>query len=87
MYQLCKLVFMSHSQLHRKLDALTGLSPNKFIRIVRLNKAKELLTNASLSIASIALECGYEDPVYFARVFKQDTGMTPQEWRSVKQTK
>ncbi len=41
--QLCKLVFMSHSQLHRKLDALTGCSPNKFIRIIRLNKAKELL--------------------------------------------
>jgi len=41
--QLCKLVFMSHSQLHRKLDALTGCSPNKFIRMIRFNKAKELL--------------------------------------------
>ncbi|MBK9640788.1 MAG: helix-turn-helix transcriptional regulator [Saprospiraceae bacterium] len=72
---------MSHSQLHHKLDALTRLSPNKFIRIVRLNKAKGLLANPSLSITSIAQECGYEDPTYFARVFKQDTGMTPQEWR------
>ncbi len=79
--QLCKLIFMSHSQLHRKLEALTGYSPNKFIRIVRLNKAKELLANPSLSIAGIALDCGYNDPGYFTRVFKQEYGVTPQEWR------
>jgi DNA-binding response OmpR family regulator len=80
--QLCKLVFMSHSQLHRKLEAITGCSPNKFIRLVRLNKARELLSNPSLSITSVAMDCGYNDPGYFARVFKQDTGLTPQEWRS-----
>ncbi|MEI9807245.1 MAG: ATP-binding protein [Bacteroidota bacterium] len=80
--QLCKLVFMSHSQLHRKLDALTGCSPNKFIRIIRLNKAKELLKKSADSIASVALECGYNDPGYFARVFKQEYGITPQEWRT-----
>ncbi|MBL0358217.1 MAG: response regulator [Chitinophagaceae bacterium] len=79
--QLCKLVFMSHSQLHRKLDALTGCSPNKFIRIIRLNKAKELLKNPANSIASIAFDSGYNDPGYFARVFKQEFGLTPQEWR------
>ncbi|RXK60825.1 hybrid sensor histidine kinase/response regulator [Lacibacter luteus] len=80
--QLCKLIFMSHSQLHRKLEALTGCSPNKFIRIIRLNKAKELLADPSLSIAGIALDCGYNDPGYFARVFKQEFGVTPQEWRA-----
>ncbi|MEO6669480.1 MAG: ATP-binding protein [Ferruginibacter sp.] len=79
--QLCKYVFMSHSQLHRKLDALTGYSPNKFIRVIRLNRAKELLRNSSDSIASIALDCGYNDPGYFARVFKQEYNVTPLEWR------
>ena len=83
--QLCKMVFMSHSQLHRKLDALTGCSPNKFIRIIRLNKAKELLKQSDSSIASIALDCGYNDPGYFARVFKQEYGVTPQDWRVAKQ--
>ena len=80
--QLCKLIFMSHSQLHRKLDALTGCSPNKFIRIIRLNKAKELLMDPNASIGSIALDCGYNDPGYFGRVFKQEHGVTPQEWRN-----
>ena len=41
--ELCRYVFMSHSQLRRKLEALTGCSPNKFIRIIRINKAKGLL--------------------------------------------
>lgn len=79
--QLCKYVFMSHSQLHRKLDALTGYSPNKFIRMIRLNKATSLLKDPSYTIATIAMECGYNDPGYFARVFKQEYGVTPQEWR------
>ncbi|MBC7937475.1 MAG: response regulator [Rhizobacter sp.] len=79
--KLCKLVFMSHSQLHRKLDALTGCSPNKFIRMIRLKKARELLKDPSTSIASISLDCGYADPGYFARVFKQEFEVTPVEWR------
>ena len=79
--QLCRSVFMSHSQLHRKLDALTGCSPNKFIRMIRFNKAKELLKDPSNSIASVAMDCGYNDPGYFARIFKQEHGVTPQEWR------
>ena len=79
--QLCKLIFMSHSQLHRKLDALTGCSPNKFMRMIRLNKARDLLKNSSDSIASIALDCGYNDPGYFGRIFKQEYELTPQEWR------
>lgn len=82
--QLCRQVFMSHSQLHRKLEALTNCSPNKFIKLVRLQKAKTLLANPALPIGTIALDCGYIDPGYFARVFKQEYGLTPQEWRAGK---
>jgi signal transduction histidine kinase/DNA-binding response OmpR family regulator/ligand-binding sensor domain-containing protein len=81
--KLSKLVFMSHSQLHRKLNALTGCSPNKFIRLIRLKKAKELLQDPANSIASVAMDCGYDDPGYFARVFKQEYDVTPQKWRTL----
>jgi len=73
---------MSHSQMHRKLDTLTGCSPNKFIRMIRLKRSKELLQDSLNSITSVALDCGYNDPGYFARVFKQEYGVTPQEWRA-----
>lgn len=49
--------------------------------MIRLRKAKELLQNPTNSIGSVALDCGYADPGYFARVFKQEFGVTPQEWR------
>jgi AraC-like DNA-binding protein len=49
--------------------------------LIRLNKAKELLRIADTSIASIAFECGFNDPAYFSRAFKQENGVTPQEWR------
>lgn len=79
--KLCKEICMSHSQLHRKLSALTGLSPNKFIRNVRLNKAKSLLQAAETTITSAALSTGFNDPSYFGRVFKKEFGMTPMEWK------
>jgi signal transduction histidine kinase/DNA-binding response OmpR family regulator/ligand-binding sensor domain-containing protein len=81
--KLTKLVFMSHSQLHRKLEALTGYSPNKFIRMIRLKKAKELLQDPANSVASVAMECGYDDPAYFTRVFRQEFNDTPQKWRAL----
>ena len=52
------------------------------MRIIRLNKAKELLKNPDNTIAFIGMDCGYNDPGYFARVFKQEYEVTPQEWRS-----
>ncbi len=78
---LCKEIGMSHSHLHRKLSALTGCSATKFIRNIRLAKAKELLENQHLTITSVAFDSGFNDPGYFGRVFKQEFGMTPVEWR------
>lgn len=79
---LAKAFHLSHSQFRRKLIALTGLSPNKFIRATRLKKAKELLQDSGKSIADVASECGFNDPSYFTRVFKKEFGLAPMEWRS-----
>lgn len=79
--QLCKEMTMSSSQLHRKVTALTGLSPNKFLRYIRLTKAKKMLRDSDDPINVIAYETGFSDPSYFGRVFKKEFGMTPIEWR------
>jgi AraC-like DNA-binding protein len=79
--KLCRHLAMSHSQVHRKLSALTGLSATHFIRYVRLVKAKEMINSSGYRIAAIAMECGFYDPAYFSRVFKQEFGVTPQGWR------
>ena len=72
---------LSHSQLHRKLTAVTGLSANSFIRSIKLIKAKELLLHSPYSIQAIAYDSGFNDQAYFSRVFKQEFGETPQAWR------
>ena len=79
--KLSRALAMSYSQVHRKLSALTGLSPNSFIRYVRLVKAKALLQNSGFSITAIAYDSGFNDAGYFSRVFKQEFGVTPQAWR------
>ncbi|MBP6238697.1 MAG: response regulator [Saprospiraceae bacterium] len=80
--QLSKNIFMSTSQLQRKLTALTGHSPNQFIRVLRVQKAKKLLKTSNESINNIASGCGFTDASYFGKVFRQECGMTPQEYRN-----
>ncbi len=80
--QLARNLFMSYSQLQRKLNALIGMSPNHFIRHLRLQKSKQLLGNTDDTILNISMNCGFSDPSYFAKVFKQEFGITPQEWRN-----
>ena len=79
---LCRKIGMSHAQLHRKLKALTNLSTNQFIRVVKLQKAKSLLVDPDQSIADIAFDCGFNDPDYFTKVFKKEEGCTPTEYRN-----
>ncbi len=80
--KLCRLLALSNSQVHRKLSALTGLSATHFIRYVRLIKAKEMMVDSRFKISAIALDCGFNDPAYFSRVFKKEFGISPQQWRN-----
>lgn len=72
---------MSKSQLFRKMNSLIGMSPNKYIRHVRLIKAKAMLKETDDTVFAISLSVGYEDAGYFSRVFKKEFGMTPSDWR------
>jgi len=72
----------SHSQFSRKLDALTGLAPIKYIRHIKLQKASAMLSETDETITAIAYTCGFNDPGYFTRVFKKEFGATPQDWRT-----
>jgi len=78
---LCREIGLSHSQLHRKMTALTGQSTQKFIRSIQLNKAKHFLSTTDLSISEIAYRSGFNDPAYFARIFKKAFQQTPRQFR------
>ena len=81
--QLCQEAGMSHSQLHRKLSALTGQSATYFIRYLRLQYARKLLEDPALTVAAVAYDAGFSDPDYFSKVFRKAFGKTPSEFRGV----
>ena len=68
--------------LRRYFTQEIGMSCLDYIQALRLNKAKELLWETSKSVTEIALETGYGTPQYFSRIFRQEIGMTPSEYRS-----
>lgn len=72
---------ISRVQLHRKLIALTGQSASHFIRNFRLNKAKNLLRTTTKSVSEVAYETGFNDANYFSRIFAQEVGHAPSDYR------
>lgn len=73
---LAEGVFLSVSQLTRKLKTITGKTPADFIRNIRMEKAIGLLKNGE-SVADVAWAVGFEDSVYFSKVFKKHFGFPP----------
>ena len=73
-------LFVSLRQLQRKMAAITGDSPNKFIRTIRLNRAAELLANKTGNVTEIAFEVGFNNLSWFARSFKEQFGVLPSEY-------
>jgi len=58
-----------------------GFTPKEYMIKVRLDKACEMLYNTNLSIKEIALLTGFEDQLYFSRVFKKYKKVSPTEYR------
>lgn len=70
-------VCVSRPQLYRKVTALTGKSPNDFIRTLRMDKAVFLLRQKFANISEVAYEVGFTTPSYFTKCFLEKFGCTP----------
>lgn len=62
----------------------TGMTVKQYLIDCRLREAKRLLKDPSVRITEIAQRCGYSNSNYFAKAFKESTGMTPGEYRERK---
>lgn len=80
---LAQEMCMSRAQFTRRLTAITDKSPNAFLTSIRMEKACRLLKSTNMSVNEIAYDCGYDEPSYFIRVFRQEKGMTPQQYRNI----
>ena len=75
---------LSRTSFYNQLKALTGQSPKEFVSDFRMKKAYMYLESTTMTISEVAYKTGFNDPVYFARLFKQRTGMTPKAYREKK---
>ncbi|MBQ3085364.1 MAG: helix-turn-helix domain-containing protein [Clostridia bacterium] len=80
--KICKELYISDSQLRRTIHKFTGVSPNEYITLQRVNKAKVMLSISDESIKDISCACGFASPFYFSRVFSKVTGMSPSAYRA-----
>ena len=74
-------VCINRSYLYTLFKNSTGMSPQQFLTTFRITKAAELLAVTELPIESIALSCGYHDPLVFTKAFKQMKKMSPTGYR------
>ncbi|MDP1802039.1 MAG: tetratricopeptide repeat protein [Bacteroidota bacterium] len=77
--ELADVMCISRSQLHRKISSITGLSTTHFIRIIRLEKAKDLLLSNSGNVTEIAYQCGFNSQSYFSKSFTEHFGKAPSD--------
>ena len=76
-FELAKELGMSRSQLQRKINALTGKTPNYLIRKYRLEKALHMLKNNTGTVSEIAFHVGFSGHAYFSKCFAEEYGISP----------
>jgi AraC-like DNA-binding protein len=74
---LCRRLGVSRTVLYNKIKTLTGQPPNDFIKVVRLNKAKDILETHKYMISEVADMVGFSDPKYFSVCYKKQFGISP----------
>lgn len=73
----CKI---SEIYFRRIFTSCYNTTPRQFLIDIRINKAKQLLSEGALKINAVAVKCGFSNQYHFCRVFKEKTGLTPTEY-------
>ena len=82
--ELAREAGLSIAQLERHVTQLYRVTPRQLLARARLDAALALLAGDA-SIAAIAHACGYADHSAFARQFRRSTGLSPRDWRTLRQ--
>ncbi len=79
--QLAGQEHLSISRFRTLFKLRTGLSPMDYLIVLRMNRARQLMAQTDLAVGEIAVAVGYQDQMYFSRLFKKKVGLTPSEYR------
>lgn len=81
MEHIAAALSLSRKQLRTKVMAITGLTPVAYVLQVRLNCARRMIANEDTSLTTIASKCGFQNLSHFSKAFKQQYGVSPQQYR------
>ncbi|AUP79472.1 helix-turn-helix domain-containing protein [Flavivirga eckloniae] len=81
--ELAKLCNLSLSSFKREFKKIFNDTPNNYITDQKLKRAKELLRITEMPVSEIAFGVGFNDPLYFTRIFKKKIGDSPSEYRQL----
>ncbi|WP_378157402.1 AraC family transcriptional regulator [Cohnella sp. GCM10027633] len=79
--ELAQACNLSLFRFIHKFKAVTGKTPVQYVTGIRINEAKRMLAETSLHVKEVAAIVGYDNPLYFSRVFGQATGMPPSRYK------
>ena len=80
--ELAGLGYMSVSSLNRKFKAETGRTPMEYLIELRIENSKKLPRRKNISMADIAVRCGFSTGAHFSACFYKHTGRTPSEYQA-----
>jgi len=78
---LCREMGMSRVYFYKKILSLTDKTPSEFIRFIRLKRAADLLEKSQMYVNEVAYQVGFNDPKYFRKYFKEEFGMSPNDYK------
>ena len=84
--EIAKHFYLSKSYLCRSFIKSMGVSLINYLNTVKIRAACDLLQADNMSMTEIALRCGFNSSAYFCKVFKQETGYAPSEYKSLRKT-
>jgi AraC family transcriptional activator of pobA len=79
--QYAEALAVTSSHLNDMVKAWSGVSVSQHLQTRTILEAKRLLYHSNQSVKQIGYALGYDEPVYFGKLFKKVTGLTPQEFR------
>jgi transcriptional regulator GlxA family with amidase domain len=79
--ELARTVNLSTSHLNHLFKTAVGLTITRYVKALRMERAKELLETTFLSVKEIGRECGLKDESHFVQNFKAAHGLTPLRYR------
>ena len=77
---------MSVSWFLRNFKQVTMKSPMQYILSIRISNAVSLLETTDYNVAEIAAIIGYDNPLYFSRIFRKQKGLSPSDFRKLRRT-